>query len=260
MEQLISYKSYGKGHAVLLLHGFGEDSRIWKHQIEFLQNSYRLIVPDLRGSGASSHLSAPQSIEQMAEDVLSILHHEEIETCTILGHSMGGYIALALLEKYPHHFNALGLIHSTAYADNDEKKQARLKSIEFIKQTTAHEFMKATIPNLFGEKFKREHPEQVAELIEQGHQFTKEVLIAYYQAMINRPDRSDLLKHTVKPVLFFIGSEDKAVNPADALLQSSLPAVAKIKYVDNIAHMGMWEATDTLNQTIQEFLYVVQQI
>ncbi len=260
MQQMLSYKIYGNGHPVLLIHGFGEDSHIWKHQIQSLQSSYQLIIPDLRGSGASAGLSAPQSIEQMAEDILQVLNRENIDTCTVLGHSMGGYITLALVEKYSHRFNAFGLIHSTAYADNNEKKQARLKSMEFIEQNTAYEFIKATIPNLFGEQFKQNHPEQVDELIEQGRQFTKDVLIGYYQAMMNRPDRSDVLKHTIKPVLFFIGSEDKAVNPADALQQSSIPPVAKVKYVEGIAHMGMWEATEQLNQTLEEFLQLVQQI
>ncbi|WP_407522549.1 alpha/beta hydrolase [Lacibacter sp. MH-610] len=260
MQEMISYKIYGAGAPVLLIHGFGEDSRIWNHQIDFLKTSCQLIVPDLRGSGASAALPPPGSIEQMAEDILQILNEERTEVCTVIGHSMGGYIALALMEKYPHRFHALGLIHSTAYADNEEKKQARLKSIEFIQQNSAYEFIKATIPNLFADKFKQEHTGLVAELIEQGRQFSKEVLIGYYTAMINRPARTTLLQQTNKPVLFFIGSEDKAVNPADALQQASLPAITMIKYIEEIAHMGMWEATSVLNRTLEEFLQLVQQI
>ena len=260
MQDSISYKIFGKGNPILLIHGFGEDSSIWNQQVEFLQPSYQLVVPDMRGSGASASLNAAQSIEQMAEDVLQVMNKEQIEDCTVLGHSMGGYIALALMEKYPERFNALGLIHSTAYADTEEKKQARYKSIEFIEQNTAFEFIKATIPNLFAEKFKQEHPAQLAELIEQGRQFSKETLKGYYQSMINRPDRTSVLLQTIKPVLFFIGSEDKAVNPADALQQASLPSQCMAKYIEHIAHMGMWEATEALNQTLEEFLQLVQQI
>jgi pimeloyl-ACP methyl ester carboxylesterase len=260
MQEMISYKVFGKGKSVLLIHGFGEDSSIWNLQVEHLKSSYHLIVPDLRGSGASASLTAPQSIEQMAEDVLQVMNNEQIKTCTILGHSMGGYIALALMEKYSERFNALGLIHSTAYADSEEKKQARYKSMEFIEQNTAHEFIKATIPNLFGEKFKKEHPSQVAALIEQGRQFSKEVLKGYYQAMINRPARTAVLEQTTKPVLMFIGSEDKAVNPADAFQQASLPSICLVKYIQHIAHMGMWEATEELNQSLDEFLQLVQQL
>jgi pimeloyl-ACP methyl ester carboxylesterase len=241
MQEMISYKIYGEGPPVLLIHGFGEDSCIWNHQIDFLKTYCQLIVPDLRGSGASAALLAPGSIEQMAEDVLEIMNKEKTEVCTVIGHSMGGYIALALMEKVPHRFHAL-------------------ESIEFIQQNSAYEFVKATIPNLFADKFKQEYPGLVAELIEQGRQFSKEVLIGYYTAMINRPARTTLLQQTNKPILFFIGSEDKAVNPADALQQASLPAITKVKYVEQIAHMGMWEATSVLNQTLEEFLQLVQQI
>jgi pimeloyl-ACP methyl ester carboxylesterase len=260
MQEMISYKIYGTGTPVLLIHGFGEDSRIWNHQIDFLKSTCQLIVPDLRGSGDSAALLPPESIEQMAEDILQILNKEKTEACTVIGHSMGGYIALALMEKYTTRFNALGLIHSTSYADNEEKKQARSKSIEFIRQNSAYEFIKATIPNLFADKFKQEHPGLVAELIEQGRQFSKEALTGYYTAMINRPARTTLLQQTNKPILFFIGSEDKAVNPADALQQASLPPITMVKYIEQIAHMGMWEATSVLNQTLEEFLQLVQQI
>lgn len=94
-------------------------------------------------------------------------------------------------------------------------------------------------------------------MIEQGKQFSAEALIAYYKAMINRPDRSTLLKQTSLPVLFFIGSEDKAVSPADALAQTALPKVCMVKLVPGIAHMGMLEATTTLNDTIAAFLTTV---
>jgi pimeloyl-ACP methyl ester carboxylesterase len=260
MQEMISYQVFGKGKSVLLIHGFGEDSSIWNQQVAYLQAYYHLIVPDMRGSGVSSSIPSPQSVEQMAEDVLQVMNKEQIETCTVLGHSMGGYIALALMEKYPQRLNALGLIHSTAYADSEEKKQARYKSMEFIEKNTAFEFIKATIPNLFGEKFKQDHPSQVAILIEQGRQFSKEALLGYYTAMINRPARTAVLEQTNKPILFFIGSEDKAVNPADALQQASLPSICMVKYIRQIAHMGMWEATEELNQSLDEFLQLVQQL
>ena len=96
--------------------------------------------------------------------------------------------------------------------------------------------------------------------MEQGKQFSKEALIAYYKAMINRPDRTQVLIKATMPVLFFIGEEDKAVNPQDAIEQSSLPVVCKVKLVKGIAHMGMLEATDELNECIDEFIKTVQQL
>ena len=256
----LSYSIHGKGAPILLIHGFAEDSRIWDEQVNFLKNNYQLIVPDLRGSGASIIGSKPTSIEDFADDMKQILDAENISSCIMLGHSMGGYITLAFAEKYPSALHAFGLIHSSAYADNEEKKEARRKSIDFIKEHESFEFIKTTIPKLFSENFIQRHQQKVDELVEQGKQFSKEALIAYYEAMIGRPDRTGVLKKSTVPVLFFIGEKDKAVSPRDAIEQSSLPVICKVKLVEGIAHMGMLEATDELNECIDEFIKTVQQL
>jgi pimeloyl-ACP methyl ester carboxylesterase len=249
----LTYSVYGRGKTVVLIHGFGEDDRIWNHQLAHLQTHYKLIVPQLAGTG-KSELYNHLSIETIAGDIKAILTAEHAEQCIMLGHSMGGYVTLAFAEQYPALLSSFGLIHSTAYADSEEKKQARKKSIDFINQNSAAEFIQATIPNLFGETYKQQQPEKVNELIETGKQFTKEALIAYYHAMIERKDRTSVLKEAAVPVLFFIGENDKAVNPADAIAQTALPAICHAELVKDIAHMGMWEATEKLNHTISEFL------
>ena len=118
---------------------------------------------------------------------------------------MGGYISLAFAEKYPELLNAFGLFHSTAYADDEAKKEARRKGIEFIKNNGAAAFIKNTTPNLFSEKTKKENPELVEKLVDQSQNFSSEALIQYYEAMIQRPDRTSVLKSFQKPVLFIIG-------------------------------------------------------
>lgn len=253
----VAVSTYGTGTPVLLLHGFGEDSRIWQQQVDYLKNNYQLIVPDLPGSGNSPLPSEKLSIDLMAEMIKEMLDALSINTCILLGHSMGGYITLSFAEKYPERLEAFGLIHSTAFADTEEKKEARRKSIDFIKNHSAAEFIKTTIPNLFGEAFKTNQPQRVTELIQQGEAFTAEALIGYYDAMIERSDRSAILKQSKVPVLFFIGEEDKAVSPADALLQASYPMVCHMTLVPGIAHMGMWEAADRLNKELESFLSFV---
>jgi pimeloyl-ACP methyl ester carboxylesterase len=254
----LSYTSTGTGDTIVLIHGFGEDSRIWKQQVAYLKQSYHLLIPDLPGTGDSAIGNSELSMESMAAIIKQMLDEEKIEQCIMLGHSMGGYVTLAFAENYPNRLRAFGLIHSTAYADSNEKKEARQKSIGFIKEHGAAEFMKTTIPNLFSKRFNEEQKPIVDELIEQGNQFTAETLIAYYTAMINRPNRSHILQKATVPVFFFIGEEDKAVNPADALEQTALPAVCMVKLIPGIAHMGMLEATDELNRTIGEFCTTVQ--
>ena len=116
----ITYKIYGQGIPVVLLHGFGEDSSIWERQVAFLQHHCMLIVPDLPGTGNSEwegvngqlsivnnaspftihHSPFTASIEELAESVYHLLTAEKIDACYLLGHSMGGYMTLAFAGKY----------------------------------------------------------------------------------------------------------------------------------------------------------------
>jgi pimeloyl-ACP methyl ester carboxylesterase len=251
----IAYSIYGKGPSVVLLHGFGEDGSIWENQIQFLASHFQLIVPDLIGSGKSElHTNSDISIESMADDVRSILAKENLNSCFILGHSMGGYIALAFAEKFPEMLKGLGLIHSTSFADTAEKKIARQKGIDFIREHGNEAFMNATIPNLYGAKFKEEFPEIFQRLLKKSYEIKAETLVNYYVAMMKRKDRTDLLKNSPVPIFIFIGDDDKAVSPEDALYQSALPPRCHVKLVAGIAHSGMWEAPEILNQEILKYL------
>lgn len=116
---------------MVLLHGFGEDSQIWNTQVSFLQEHCQLLVPDLPGSGKSllltnkNNASNVVSIEDYADVIAALLAAEKITSSIMLGHSMGGYITLAFAEKYPDKLQSFGLVHSTAFADNEEKSHAR---------------------------------------------------------------------------------------------------------------------------------------
>jgi pimeloyl-ACP methyl ester carboxylesterase len=254
-NRILQYSSSGQGPSVVLVHGFGEDSRIWLRQKEILEQQYHVLLPDLPGSGnAALPGDTVLTMESMASDLKALLDAEQIRECVMLGHSMGGYITLAFAELYPSCLKGFGLVHSTALPDSEEKKEARRKSIQFIQHNGAGEFIKATLPNLFSLQFREKEPDQVAQLIEWGQWFTSEALIAYYEAMMARPDRTHVLKNAAVPVLHFIGGLDQAVTPKDALEQAALPAVCQVHFIPTIAHMGMWEAPDELNQQLLNFL------
>jgi pimeloyl-ACP methyl ester carboxylesterase len=167
---------------------------------------------------------------------------------------MGGYISLALAEKYPEILSSVALVHSSAFADSDEKKANRLKSIEFVKKNGAYEFLKAVITDLFTEEWAAANQEIVDRQIEKSKDFTDEAIIAYYQAMINRPDRTHVLKSFPKPILFIIGEHDKAVPFEQSMQQCYLPNLAYIHILRNSAHMGMMEEVDKVKEILLEFL------
>jgi len=254
----IHYRVIGSGKPVLLLHGFGEDGNIWNELAEEFQNDLYVIVPDIPGSGQSEMLDGENiiptgrqvSIEDYAEVIKVILDKEIIAGCAIIGHSMGGYITLAFAKKYPEMLNRFGLFHSTAFSDDEAKKQNRLKAIDFIKANGAYAFLRTTIPNLFADK---QHQTKIEELIEEGRNFTTETLIQYYQAMMNRSDTTDILKEFNKPILFIIGEKDNAIPLQSSLQQCYLPIISHVNILD-VGHMGMIEQTEKCKIIIRLFI------
>ncbi len=253
----IFYKITGNGKPVVLIHGFAEDSNVWKYQWDTLSKKYKLIIPDLPGSGRSGMLP-DMSIEGLATCISAIIVKETSHQLPVLiGHSMGGYIALAIAAKQPRLICGLGLFHSTAFADSDEKKVARRKSIEFIRTNGSYEFLKQSIPNLFAEAYRTKNGAEIHSMIEFYKDFDPAALIAYYEAMIQRPDRRTLLPSFYDPVLFIIGKNDKAVPFEDSMKQPGLTQLSYIHILENAAHMGMWEEPEKSIAVLEEFLAAV---
>lgn len=249
----IVYRIAGSGNPVMLIHGFGEDGTVWRKQVAILQDKFQLIIPDLPGSGQSEEID-DMSMEGIAEIIHHIIHEENIESCPIIGHSMGGYILLAFMEKYWNHVSSFGLFHSSAFADSEEKKTIRRKGIEFINQHGAVEFLKTTSPNLFSPHTKDEMPELIDEHITSLDNFSPTALVSYYEAMMQRPDRTDILRKATVPVLFIMGKYDAAVPVEDGLKQCHLPEKSYIHMLQQSGHMGMLEEPVNSNRFLEEFL------
>lgn len=252
----IFYQVAGSGPTVFLIHGFGENGNVFAPQVSFLKDHYRLIVPDLPGSGQSEPLEGSPSLADFADIIFRIAQKEcgDKEKYSVFGHSMGGYTTMAFAEKYMENLAAFGLLHSSAYADTDDKKESRKKSIGFIRSNGGKAFLKTITPDLFSDSSKKSHPGYIQRLLDLADGMADETLIQYYHAMINRPDRSAVLKQSTIPVLFMIGKHDKVVPLEAALKQSQLPAIASVNILDDSAHMGMWEEEEKFNRKFKEFL------
>ena len=252
-NKTVHYSVLGQGQPVILVHGFGEDHRVWDLQAAQLQKRFMLILPDLPGSGASP-LNDDVSMDNLAASLHAILEEEKLDSLAMLGHSMGGYVTLAFAEKYPNMLKAFGLVHSTAAADNEEKKETRKKGIQFIKVHGSHEFMKATSPNLFSSHTKHHNPGLVDVLINQYKDMDPQALIAYYEAMMQRPDRKEVLKNFNRPVLFLAGEEDSAIPYDQVMQQSRIPLLSYLHVLHLSGHMGMWEEPNESSFILEEFI------
>ncbi len=252
----LSYSVIGTGNTVVLLHGFGEDGAIWETQYAAFPE-HQLIIPDVPGSGASEEIS-DMSMEGLAAAIKAILEAENVTKATLLGHSMGGYITLAFVEAYPNMVVGFGLVHSTAFADTEEKRETRKKGIEFIESHGAAAFLKTITPALYAPQTLLQRPDLIEQHIEQAQRFKNAPVISYCKSMMKRPDRTAVLKQTNLPVFFLLGLHDTTVLPADALQQCHLPQLSYIHLLENSGHMGFREESQVANKHILEFLSLIQ--
>jgi pimeloyl-ACP methyl ester carboxylesterase len=252
----LAYFDEGKGkQTLLLIHGFGEDHTVWKNQIEFLSAHYRIIAPNLPGvhcKPLAIHHSQAPSIRMYVEVLHELMHQLDIEHYFIVGHSMGGYIGLSFADDYINHVQGLLLLHSTTYEDNEAKKSSRMKVAEFIQEWGVSKFLETATPNLFGDAFKKTNPGIVQDVIESGLSIGQEAMIQFVFAMRNRKAMTHLLQQSNLPVWMIAGDADLAVPIQDSLEQIKLLPSSNSLVLENVGHMGMFEATNQVNEFIHQ--------
>ncbi|UBM57185.1 alpha/beta hydrolase [Marinilongibacter aquaticus] len=235
---------------VVLLHGFGENPDIWDEFLPLLPKHYNFITLDY------SKIAFCQTIDQYAQWVHSEIEEHKITRFVLIGHSMGGYIALAYAEKHAEYLAGLGLFHSTSYPDTEEKKETRDKTVDFIQRKGAEAFIYGFLPNMYNEDFKRKNRVYIRQQLDDNAKLPAEALIQATMAMKQRPDRSSILASLRVPVLFIVGKKDPFVPFEDALKQ--LPKIAHpyTLILDHAAHAGMREAPQSCAGITTDFLEV----
>lgn len=237
---MLHYEINGKGQEVLvLLHGFMENNTIWKRMEGLLLPNFTLVKIDLPGHGKSPILSDKQTMEQMVDAVLETLKKLKIPKYHILGHSMGGYVSLALAEKNPEVLQSLTLFFSTALEDDEEKKQIRYRSIEIIDKFYSM-FVNNSIPNLFSPNDRETLSNEIEIAKNIAMETNTEGVKASQLGMIERPNRISVLESFKEKILIISGRYDGAVKN-DAFFQQ-LPEKKNIKiYSLDCGHNGHWE-------------------
>lgn len=245
----------GSGLPVVFIHGFGEDLTLWNDLRVVLSQKYKVIALDLPGFGKSQPIEAPFSLNDIARIVHDhITLNLKIKQFVVLGHSLGGYISLAIANSFPQSFLALGLINSTSYADTEVKKANRLKTIEFINKHGASFFLQSFVPNLFTAENQIKHSEDVLRVLQMGNNLPNSVLTSYMLAMFNRPDLSGLLS-SQQNILVVAGLLDPHFSYKDIKLEIGLLKQFKNGHLlEGVAHMSMFEAEKQLEIVIADFL------
>ena len=215
----VFYTSKGSGHPVVLLHGFLENHTMWSRVERELSKSNQVISIDLLGHGKTDCLGYIHTMENMAEVVQAVLKYLEIDKSILIGHSMGGYVALAYAEKYPHQVLGLCLANSTAEADSIERKVNRDRAIKAVKQNYKT-FVSIAVTNLFSQKSQQEIQPSILKVKQEALNTPIQGIVAALEGMKIRPNRASVIKKSTFLKLMIIASEDPIMSNENLIIEA----------------------------------------
>lgn len=235
---------------MILMHGFPMNQQVWADFAEKLSARFKVVTVDLPGFGKSPRLSGPFTLRAVASAVLNWVRAKQYQRPVITGHSLGGYVALALADLDIELMSGMCLFHSTALADSEEKKRSRNKVLEFIEKQGVHAFTSNFIAQLYADP---QHS-SITRVKNIAVQSSKETVVDYTMAMRDRPDQTDVLRRFPSPVLFLAGDKDQGI-PVDSIVkQAALCKDGEAVILPEVAHMGMFEAEGACLRKLTSFV------
>lgn len=248
---VIHFFEKGKGQPLVLIHGFCESGRMWSGFAETLSEKFRVICPDLPGFGDSPLAGDQISLEEVVVVLEEWMESQRIHRPILIGHSLGGYVAIALLELLGSRIKAIGLFHSTAFADDMDKKEMRNRTIAFLQKNGVDKFVTSFVTPLFPESKRNQLAPEIDTAIEDAKRSSLNGLIAYSGAMRDRKDRLEVLKSFSGPKLLIAGTEDGAVKIESSRAQKE--AFSHYVELEGVGHMGMVEEKEKTLEVVLNF-------
>jgi pimeloyl-ACP methyl ester carboxylesterase len=246
----ISYSDTGKGTAIVLLHGFLENQSMWDNYIQTFSKKNRVITIDLLGHGETECLGYVHSMEDNADAVHVVLAELRIRKAILVGHSMGGYVALAFAELYPEYLKGLVLLNSTARADSEERKLNRDRAIKAVKHSFIN-FISLSIANLFSEGNRERLVNEIESVKNKALKTPLQGIVASLEGMKIRNDREALLHLTAFPKLLILGEKDPVLPHEETKQQVENTEVQLIVFPDG--HMTHIENEEDLTAVLLKF-------
>lgn len=247
----VFFTSTGKGNAIVLLHGFLENSTMWKNIIPSLSKRNRVICIDLLGHGLTESHGYLHIMNDQAKMVKAVLDSLKLRKYVLIGHSMGGYIALAYAKLFPKNLKGLCLMNSTALPDTKEKKLNRDRGIKAVKQNHKT-FVRIAIPMLFSGKSKTLYSTEIKEVTNEALKISPQGIIAALEGMKIREDLTSVYKTASFPIQLIIGKEDPALDYTTLKAQTEKTNVTVVEFPDG--HMSHIENKTELIEAFSTFL------
>jgi pimeloyl-ACP methyl ester carboxylesterase len=246
----ISYTDSGKGTAIVLLHGFLENQTMWDAFVPEFSKKYRVITIDLLGHGNTECMGYVHSMEDNSDVVHAVLAELRIRKAIFVGHSMGGYVALAFAEMYPDYIKGLVLLNSTSRADSDERKANRNRAIKAVKQSFTN-FISLSIANLFSEENRERLKDNIELVKKEALKTPLQGIVASLEGIKIRMDREVLLHLTPYPKMLILGEKDPVLPYEETKEQTEETAVQLVTFPDG--HMSYIENKTELTTVLLDF-------
>ncbi|MBL7544547.1 MAG: alpha/beta hydrolase [Bdellovibrionaceae bacterium] len=236
---------------ILFLHGFPFNGSLWKPQIEFFQDKRIVLAPDLRGHGSGPKENKPWMLLDFVDDLHELLVKAKIDHVTMCGHSMGGYIALEFIRKYPHMISSLILVGSRADADSNEMKEQRHKVLERIRKEGIKGFAADFSKTVLSDEKNEDVKTTVQQMILKN---SPEDIMSVIGAMAARRDNTSLLKEVTCPTMVVVGADDKVTSWGVNHSMARRITNCQFAKVPHAGHLVSLEQPEKFNALLDTFL------
>jgi 3-oxoadipate enol-lactonase len=239
---------------IIFIHGLALNKDMWSRQEDALKNEYRVIAYDVRGHGKSQMGKEEFSIELFADDLIHFMDMLEIDQTALCGLSMGGYIVLRAMEKYPERFTALILSDTQCIADSAEARERRMKAIEDIQQNGKVPFADQNAKNLFSPESFTTRKGEIEAVKAMTTNMQAEAICQTLNALANRDETCSRLNEIKIPVLILVGKDDKFTPPERSQFMHSKIKNSELHIIDRAAHLSNVENAEEFNRSLKDFL------
>ena len=239
---------------VVLLHGYLESMYVWDDFAPLLTPSVRVITVDIPGHGISEVKGEVHTMEMVADVLHQMLKSLEIERVTMVGHSMGGYVALAFCARYPEQLDGLVLLSSTPNPDTEAKRENRRREIALVRAGKKDALARVAPEAGFAEQNRRRLRSYIDDLTECVHITEDDGIVALLGGMMERVDQNEMLRKSAVPQLFILGKKDGyiPVEVAEEIVANH--PQAQVAWLEESGHMGFIEEPEVCAEALLKFV------
>jgi pimeloyl-ACP methyl ester carboxylesterase len=254
----VSYFDSGKeSQPILFIHGFPFEKSMWLPQMEQLMLNHRVISYDIRGFGKSTTNDQEPSMSLYADDLIALMDVLKINKAVVCGLSMGGYILLDAVLRYPNRFKAIILADTQCTGDSAEAKEKRKKSIQQINAGGLPEFSTSFVNAIFYKETLTSNRELVKFIADTILATTPSVISGALNALAKREDRCSILDRIDVPTLIICGKEDSVTPVVKSEYMNQKIKGSVLEIIDGAGHLSNLERAEVFNKHVEDFVHSI---